>query len=239
MGRTIRHESQQTLRPVERMQDFPRHGDILHLAPSAYVIDLSLPAFPQAANVSKVLKSVEDRYNGAKTLRANFTQTLRVQGRTRAPEKGVLYLSRPKRTRWEYSTPQGRVFISDGKYTHDYDPRDNTYAREAMKETDDMRIPLAFLVGNLDFQKDFDKFSSRPEGENLVITAFPKNNKLWFTEITMTIAPDASMRRVLVVGQDFSTTEFLLSDEQRNIPVADSLFRYTPPAGAKVVDAGQ
>lgn len=196
-------------------------------------------ARPQTVDLNKILKGVENRYNSAKTLRAEFTQTVRVQGRTRTPEKGVVYLSRPKKTRWEYSDPAGRVFISDGKYTHDYDPRDNTYLREQMKETEDTRVPLAFLMGNLNFQKDFSRYETRTDGANAVIRMFPRNQNAWFTEITMTVAPDFSIKRVLVVGQDFSTTEFVLSSEVRNLPVADALFRYQPPAGARIVNQGQ
>ncbi len=108
-----------------------------------------------------------------------------------------------------------------------------------MKETNDDRLPLSFLLGNLDFQKNFDKFEARPEGANARITAFPKNENLSFSEITMTIAPDARILRVQVVGRDFSTTEFQLSGEQRNIPVPDSLFQFTPPPGTKIVEAGE
>ena len=200
---------------------------------------LALPAFPQAIDTLKVLKGVEDRYNSAKTLQADFVETLRVQGRTRSPEKGTVYLSRPKRTRWNYTTPAGRVFLTDGKYTHDYDPRDNTYQREAMKETEDDRLPLSFLLGNLDFQKNFDRFEAKPEDGNAVITIFPKNQNLAFSEITMTIAPDSRILRVQVIGRDFSTTEFQLSGEQRNIPVPDSMFQFTPPPGTKVIEAGE
>lgn len=193
----------------------------------------------QTVDVLKVLHGVEDRYNHSKTLEANFVQTFRVQQRSRVPEKGVVYLSRPRRTRWNYSMPAGRVFLSDGKYVYDYDPSDNTYQREPMKETDDERIPLSFLLGNLNFQKDFDKFEAHQDGENAVIAAFPKNQNLAFSQITMTIAPDYSIHRVLVVGKDFSTTEFLLSDEKRNIPIPDSTFVFDPPAGARGIAFNQ
>jgi outer membrane lipoprotein carrier protein len=208
-----------------------RTAAILLLAASALLAPAQAPV-----NVTKVLKGVEDRYNSTRTLRADFTQTYRVQGRTRAPESGVLYLSRPKKTRWDYTTPAGRVFLSDGNYTYNYEPSAGTMERERLKETDDMRVPFAFLMGDLNFQKDFDKFQSHPEGENAVITALPKNDKLWFTEITMTIAPDSSIRRLRIIGQDFSTMEFLLSNEQRNIAVSEGLFRFNPPAGTRVVE---
>jgi outer membrane lipoprotein carrier protein len=196
---------------------------------------LASPLGAQTIEASKVLKGVEERYNKIDRLRANFTQTHRVQGRTKAAQKGVLQLSKPGKTRWEYSNPAGRIFISDGKQTFDYDPEDKTLMVEPMKETDDSRVPLSFLIGKLDFDKYFKEYRSKPEGADAFITAKPKNDKLAFTEISMLIAPDSTIKKVIVVGADYSTMEYLLENEQRNIPVPDSLFKFTPPAGTKVV----
>src|SRR5207245_650859 len=112
----------------------------------------------------------------------------------------------------------------------------STVERERLKETDDMRIPLAFLLGTLDFQKDFGKFETRSEGGDTYIIATPKNDKLLFTKVAMLIAPDSTIRQVSVTGQDFSIMQFVLEDEKRNQPVNPALFRFTPPPGAKIVD---
>lgn len=183
-----------------------------------------------------VLKEVEKRYNSTNTLQANFTQTLTDRGRARTPQKGVLYMKKPGRTRWEYTSPAGDIFVSDGKVAYDYDKQKNSADRIPIKETDDMRIPLSFLLGTLDFQKDFERFESKTDGANQVITATPRNKKLLFKSITMTIAPDYSIRKVSVVGQEGSTMDYVLENEQRNPKLADSLFQFTPTAGAQVVD---
>ena len=194
---------------------------------------------PKAPDTSAILKGVEKRYNSTTTLEAAFTQTLTDRGRTRAVKKGTVYLSKPKKTRWAYSMPEGDWFLSDENYAYAYDKAKNTVERIKLKETDDMRIPLAFLLGKLDFQKDFGRFNTRREGANTFIAANPKNDKLLFTEVAMLIAPDFSLRRVSVTGQDFSVTEFVLEGEKRNLPVPAALFRFTPPPGATVVDAGE
>lgn len=186
-----------------------------------------------------VLKGVEKRYNSINTLQANFTHTFKDRGRTRAPERGTVYLSKPGRTRWEYVEPQGNLFVSDGKFTYSYDRRRNTVDREPFKETEDMRIPLSFLLGKLDFQKDFEQFRARREGENAVITAIPRNKKLLFKEIIMVVAPDFALRRVTVVGQEGSEMEYVLEGEQRNPKLAESLFRFTSPAGAQMFEVAQ
>lgn len=186
-----------------------------------------------------ILKAVEKRYNSTRTLEAAFTQTLIDRGRTRVVQKGVVYLSKPKRTRWQYTSPAGDWFLSDGDYAYDYDAAKNIVERMRIKETEDMRIPLAFLLGTLDFQRDFGTFNARREGAGVHIAARPKNSKLLFTEVAMLIAPDASIRRVSITGQDFSVMEFVLEGEKRNIPLNASLFRFTPPPGAKLIEVGE
>ncbi|MEP7353078.1 MAG: outer membrane lipoprotein carrier protein LolA [Acidobacteriota bacterium] len=190
----------------------------------------------QSVNTTEMLKGVEKLYNNTRTLQANFTETYKSAGRTHSPEKGMLYLSKPGKTRWVYTVPEGSFFLSDGKYGYDYNKAKNSVDRFPMKQTDDMRIPLAFLLGNLDFQKDFGEFRAHREGSDVSVTAIPKNTSLLFTEIAMLIAPDSTIKQVSVTGQDNSVTQFVLENEQRNLKLADSLFKFTAPANATVVD---
>ncbi len=188
-----------------------------------------------APDASAILKGVEQRYNSTNTLQAHFTLNFKDRGRPRAPESGTLYLSKPNRTRWEYANPAGDFFLSDGKYTYEYNKARNTVDRVPFKETEDTRIPLSFLLGNLNFDKDFERYTAKREGENTAITLQPRNKKLAFSEITILVAPDYSIRRVQVVGQG-SVMEYVLDNEQRNIKLPESLFKFTPPPGAKIED---
>ena len=209
---------------------------ILGLAALLVGLDGAAQAPKAPPDTMAILKGVERLYNSTKTLQATFTEKLIDHGRTRSVKKGTVYISRPKKTRWDYSTPAGSWFLSDGDYAYDYDKAKGAVERIRIKETDDMRIPLAFLLGTLDFNKDFYKFESQPEGADTEIVAYPKNNKLLFTKVGMLIAPDSTIRRVRVTGQDLSIVQFELEDEKRNGPVASSLFVFKAPAGAKIVD---
>src|SRR4051812_12808248 len=138
-----------------------------------------------APDSTAILRGVEKIYNSTNTLQANFAMTFKDRGRTRAPEKGVLYLSKQggtSRTRWEYTSPAGKLFLSDGKFIYDYDKEKNIAERYPYKETEDMRIPLSFLLGKLDFKKDFDRFDTKVDGANTSITMTPRNKNLLFKE---------------------------------------------------------
>src|SRR5579863_8790328 len=116
---------------------------------------LGMPCVVSAASVDTdtVLKGIENRYNHIQTLQVNFVQTYKFRGPTRAPENGTLYLHKPGRMRWEYSSPAGKLLVSDGEFLYDYDPAENRVTKKKVKDAADPRGPLAFLLGKLNFQE--------------------------------------------------------------------------------------
>ncbi len=176
---------------------------------------------------------IEERYNNAKTLRVNFTQILTGREGRHVPEKGTLYLRRPGQMRWEYTS--GDLFVSDGKFTYDYIAKSNSGTQEKLKEGDDMRGPLAFLLGNLDFDRDFGKY--RTGDADGAITAVPKSDKFEFSEVTIVPGPAFSIKKLSIKGQDGSVIDFVFDDEKLNPPVDENLFKFVKPPGAVMVDA--
>ena len=71
-------------------------------------------------------------------------------------------LRKPGRMRWDYSEPSGKLFLSDGKDVYLYTPDANRVEKTKLKASEDMRAPLAFLLGKLDFSKEFRDFSVTP-----------------------------------------------------------------------------
>ncbi len=184
------------------------------------------------------MKGVEERYNLAQTLELSFSESYQLQGRVRS-EKGELFLRKPGRMRWQYSEPAGKLFVSDGKFIYSYTPQDNRAEKMKFKETDDMRAPLAFLLGKLDFHRDFREFRAHAENGGIFITAIPKSNDLPYSEVSFLVSPDFSMRRLSVKNQDNSVLEFAFENEKQNPPLAPALFEFTPPRGVEFVDSSR
>jgi len=197
---------------------------------------LSGGVFGADIDVSRTLKGIEDHYNRAQTLSLSFVETSKIQGRQRV-EKGDLFLRKPGRMRWQYTAPAGKLFISDGKFVYSYTPQDNRAEKMKMKETDDMRAPLAFLLGQLEFHKDFREFRAHAEDGGTYITAIPKSDKLPYTEVSFLAAPDFTIRRLEVKGQDNALLQFSFENEKPNPVIPDMAFRFMPPAGAEYVDS--
>src|SRR5207253_3005624 len=145
------------------------------------------------------LKGVEDRYNKIQTLEVKFTENLTSRGRTRT-DSGTLYLRKKGKMRWEYMS--GTLFISDAKFIYSYYPDEHRAEKMSMKESDDMKAPLAFLLGEVNFERDFGEYRSKPQGNDSQITALPKSDKFPYTEVTFLVRPDFTIRRLDVKLQN-------------------------------------
>jgi len=190
----------------------------------------------EGRSLNDVCKAVEQRYNGARSLAAHFDQKYRAPGRLPRAESGELALRKPGRMRWDYSAPAGKTFVSDGKSIWFYSPADKKVERSPLKASDDMRAPLAFLLGKLDFHREFGDLTLEQSGGDIVIQAMPKSGRLPYRRVDFTITPANQIRRVVITGQDQSVMDFWFSGERLNGPVADSAFRVIAPPGTPVVD---
>lgn len=191
-----------------------------------------------AQELGQILAAVEQRYNRARTLEAGFEQTQLAQGR-RIVESGRLVLRKPGRMRWTYTRPEGKLFVCDGKWVYFYSPLSGTAEKARLKETDDYRAPLAFLLGRLDFQRDFQRFEwERREGLTLV-RAFPKSANAPYTRVEFDVTPAGAIARLVVAGVDGSLTEFRFTGERINPAVDDAQFRFAPPPGVTVMEVDE
>jgi outer membrane lipoprotein carrier protein len=202
------------------------------------VVSLAVPAFAQTP-LYDLLKGVEARYNKAKTLQVVFHEDYTPPGRPRRSESGTLLLRKPLKMRWDYDQPKGKLFISDGKYLWLYTPAENKAEKMKMKESDDMRVPLAFLLGKLDFQKEFRNLQGKPEGADTRVTAEPKSDNLPYSAVEFLVTPDQRIKSVKVTGFDHSVLEFRLDGEKVDLPVDAKIFNFQVPKGALVVEAAQ
>jgi outer membrane lipoprotein carrier protein len=197
---------------------------------------LALPAFSVPRELDELLKTIQSRYNRSQTLKLDFSEAYAGTGRPAQRESGVLYLRKPGQMRWEYASPAGKLFLSDGKEVFQYTPADGQATKARLKESDDMRAPLAFLLGKLDFAKEFKNFQTKPDAAGTWIVADPKSENLAYSEVEFLASADGEIHRVRVTGQDGSKLDFTFSNEQLNAPVTPAMFVFHAPAGVPVVE---
>ncbi len=187
--------------------------------------------------VNEVITRVQDRYNRAQTLSAGFIEQYVFAGRGRPPETGTVSLKKQGKMRWDYSQPPGKLFISDGKMVYLYTAGDNRVEKIPIRDTEDMRAPLAFLLGHLDLKKEFKDFVVEPSEGGTWLQASAKSDRLPYERVEMLVRADGAIERLKVLGRDGSTVDFAFTNERLNAPVKDKFFHFAIPPGAEVTDA--
>jgi outer membrane lipoprotein carrier protein len=195
---------------------------------------LAVSAFAADAPLATVLKGVETRYNHAKTLQVLFTEQYTPKGGIQQTESGTLLLRKPGRMRWEYTQPKGKLVISDGTFLYIYTPAaGNGALKRNLKDSmaEEMQAPLAFLLGKLNFDKEFKNLQARPEGADLRIVGEPKNDNLPYSAVDFVVTPQSQIRKLKITMPDY-TLEFTFSIEKLDPPADPKLFAFQLPAGA-------
>jgi outer membrane lipoprotein carrier protein len=190
-----------------------------------------------ATPADQVIEDVQQHYNSARTISVNFTESYSVDGHPRPAEAGKLTLRKQGKMRWDYTEPAGKVFVSDGKTVFLYTASYNKVEKVPLKDTEDMRAPLAFLLGHLDLRKEFRDITVNPAGTSWWLDAKAKNDRTPFSKIQMLVAPGGKVSQLKVVGRDETMLSFAFSQEQLNPAVSDALFHFVIPPGAEVVNA--
>jgi len=207
---------------------------------------LTFPAPPalsataqQEKGLSDLVEGVERSFAHMKDLSADFIQIFEDPLNRKRQESGHLYLMRPRMMRWEYKSPEEKLFVSDGKTVYFYVPADRQVNKEAVKQSFDDRIPLMFLLGQSNLRSEFTRFellNTKPFFEGTkVVRMYPKR-KTDFEEILMEVDPgDYSIRRLVLAHMDGSRSEFIFSGIRTNTGLRTSMFDFKLPPGVEVV----
>jgi outer membrane lipoprotein carrier protein len=210
---------------------------------SLLLMHSGLPAESQQTGVHGQAQAVDEHYNHLKTFKAAFTEIYQGDGISRT-ESGTLWLKKPGRMRWEYHVPREKLFLIDSQNAYFYVTGDPQAKKTSIKNLDDIRSPLRYLLGKTKLEKELEGLSLAPDltpiqPGDIVLRGVPKTLKDRVSEVVMEISPEHQIRRILIHGVDSTTTDFRFSQIEENVPVQDSLFRFVPPPGVQIFEDNQ
>ena len=204
-----------------------------------WVITATAAAAP-ATDIRAVARAVDQHYNHLRTLQAEFTESYRGAGAERV-ETGTLWLKKPGKMRWEYRSPREKLFLSDGKDGWFYLPGDKQVRKTPVRKLDDLRSPLAFLLGKARLEKQLQGLSLAPDQTprvpgNMVLRGVPKNLADRVSQVLLEVTPDSRIVRIQMDEVDGSVTEYRFDQQQENVQIADQRFHFTVPAGVELIE---
>lgn len=191
-------------------------------------------------DVHAIADAVDARYNHLRTLRAEFTELYRGAGIDRT-ETGTLWLKKPGKMRWEYRSPKEKLFIGDGKDAWFYVPGDKQARKIAMKKLDDLRSPLALLLGKTKLEKELLGLSLAPDVQPLetgdvMLRGVPRGLQERISQVLLEITPNHQLSRIQIEEVDGSSTEYRFTEQKENEEISDQRFQFMPPAGVEVIE---
>ena len=195
-----------------------------------------------AADVKTLAAAVDAHYNHLRSLQAEFTEVYRGSGMDRT-ESGTLWLKKPGKMRWEYRSPKEKLFVSNGKDAWFYVPEDRQARKTAAKKLEDLRSPLAFLLGKAKLEKELQELSLAPDVTplqpgNMVLRGVPQALADRVSEILLEVTPDQQIARIVIQEVDGAVTEYRFGEMKENVAIGDGRFQFKPPAGTETVEGG-
>jgi outer membrane lipoprotein carrier protein len=196
-----------------------------------------------AFELRSVLEKMQKRYDQAKDFHAKFTQTYSraVVGRATV-STGTLSFKKPGRMRWDYDKPEPRMFLSNGQVLWLYEPTEKQAFKQDLKSSQ-LPAALAFLMGKGKLVDEFEVMFAKDEHGrpgDIHLALAPKQPQSSYKSILFIVDPKEHLvRESILVDSQGNTNHFVFDDLEVNGKVADALFKWTPPAGVRVVDTGQ
>ncbi len=232
----LRHEPLESSRRIVMM---------IRFSAVVLLIGLALTASAVAEDVHSIATAVDEHYNHLRTLQAEFTEVYRGAGMERT-ESGTVWLAKGGtkklgKMRWEYRSPREKLFVSDGRDAWFYVPGDRQVRKTAARKLEDVRSPLAFLLGKSKLEKELQGLSLAPDvaplgAGDVVLRGVPQAMADRVSEILLEVTPEHRIARIVIDEVDGSATEYRFSEQKENVEIPEGRCEFSPPAGVETVE---
>ena len=204
------------------------------------VLVLAGPLTMRAQDIRPTARAVDEHYNHLRSLQTDFTEIYRGDGAERT-ETGTLWLKKPRKMRWEYRSPKEKLFVSDGKVVWFYLPAEKQLRKTEFRKLDDLRSPIAFLLGKTKLENELTGLSKVADQAplspaNTLLRGVPKAMADRISEVLLEVTPSSQLARIIFTGVDGASTEFRFASPKEDLEISDRRFQFTPPPGVETVE---
>ena len=192
---------------------------------------LLIPAISQAEQAPPYFTAF---FTGLLTMQADFDQQV-VDGNKQLLQssQGHMWIMRPGRFRWDYEMPYKQQLVADGErlWSYDEDLEQVTVqpASQVLTST-----PAMLLSGDKPLETVFNIEEASTTGADQTVTLVPKTDDS--NVIRLQVHFSGKLLTHIDAEDSFgNTTIFSFSNLERNPKLDETIFTFTPPAGADVI----
>lgn len=183
-----------------------------------------------------VVEKLQSIYKAASSMTANFKQayTYSVYQRTQL-SSGQLFLQKPGRMRWDYKTPQNKVFVSNGDDLWVYEPEKNQAYKKSLKASE-LPIAISFLMGKGNLLNEFIPTIDSESKEQIIVVLKPLKSSRSYKELKLAVNRTSFMvEQTTIIDPANNTNTVTFSNLVINPDLPASGFEFVPPKGVNIL----
>ena len=204
------------------------------LLATVVALALALPVSVPDADAAEVLAAVARHHQQVRDLQARFEQVYRsaVLGQE-IVESGTVRFKRPGRMRWDYRTPEYKLFVSDGRDLYFYVPADRQVVVRA--RAGEQGIALRLLTGDADVAREFEARCETPRRVPTRLTLRPRRPDPDVAHVTIEVDAAARVQAIEIHDVQGNLSIFRFREIQENRGLRDAIFHFSVPRGVEVM----
>ncbi len=187
-----------------------------------------------------VARSVQRSYENVRDFSADFTHAYAggVLGQ-QVTERGNVLVKKPWKMRWTYTSPEKKLFVSDGVKIYSYIPQDKQVIVSAVPTGDETSTPTLFLAGKGNITRDFVvSWANLPKAaaDTYALKLVPTRNEEEYESLVLVVDRKTYQLRMLITtDRQGGQSTFTFSRLRENINLPDRDFTFQIPRGVEVV----
>ena len=157
-------------------------------------------------------------------------------------QRGKVQLLRPRKMRWSFTNPPGKLFVTNGETMWVWSETDNQVI--VSKGMGQGGGGMSQLLEDLDKISDlFDvsmiKSVAGPEKRSYVLSLTPKSeSQASFQKLELTLSKKKfTVEKVVMIDAFDNEVELSFSQVRTNVPLGEDVFSFVVPEGAQVIRA--
>ena len=191
-------------------------------------------------DLNRIIDGLQTKYGSMTGMSADFNQYYVDQSGKSLAESGHVLIKRPNKMRWEYRSPEKKLFVSDGQKLYFYIPEEKQVTVSSVKEGTDPRTPFMFLLRRSNMRKDFESITLSNESPvfagDVVLSMIPRRAPADFRRLSVEVSPtNFQIHRLTSIDASGTNQTFTFENIKENYSGPESDFQFVIPAGVQII----
>lgn len=185
-----------------------------------------------------IVDAIQKSYDATATFKAFFTQKAYIKIMDQVQEtKGDVYIKKPGKMKWVYSSPDPQVLISNNKVLWLYLPDEKQVNKIPVENVYSNNTPALFLAGKGKLMESFNIFQVIRDENKISLVMVPKRDDMNLEKVVLF----ADQKNYQIIGSAVydklgNKTEIFFSQIEANLNLPEEMFQFKAPEGTEVMD---